>query len=250
MGLIVSTIIYALLGGLVGVIINHAANVLPTRTTLRQVPSCPTCRAIRPKRQWSGLVSLAINRHYCPQCGQIYPTYKRAVAVEGSMLVLFGFLMWRYGLSRELLIVSFHTTVLMLVTITDLEHRLIFNLVILPSILIAVILVFFTPDLSWFSAIMGGIGAFILMYLAALASRGGLGEGDVTLSAYLGFILGFPKILLGLTFGVFLGGFTALFLLATGQVGLKSYIPYGPFLTVSGWIMLIWGDEIWDYFFF
>jgi leader peptidase (prepilin peptidase)/N-methyltransferase len=166
------------------------------------------------------------------------------------MLVLFAFLMWRYGFSRELLIVSFHTTVLMLVTITDLEHRLIFNLVMLPSILIAVTLVFFTPGLSWFSALIGGIGAFILMYLAALAARGGLGEGDVTLSAYLGFILGFPKILLSLTFGVFLGGFTALFLLATGQVGLKSYIPYGPFLTISGWIMLIWGDEIWDYFFF
>jgi leader peptidase (prepilin peptidase)/N-methyltransferase len=72
----------------------------------------------------------------------------------------------------------------------------------------------------------------------------------VTLSTFLGVIVGFPYILLSLTFGVFLGGFVAFLLLVTRRVGLKTFIPYGPFLTITGWVMLIWGSEIWAYYFF
>jgi prepilin signal peptidase PulO-like enzyme (type II secretory pathway) len=46
-----------------------------------------------------------------------------------------------------------------------------------------------------------------------------------------------------------LGGFVAILLLIARRVGMKSFIPYGPFLTITGWIMLIWGNEIWDYFY-
>jgi len=65
----------------------------------------------------------------------------------------------------------------------------------------------------------------------------------------LGVIVGFPYILLSLLFGIFLGGLTALLLLLSRRVGLKTYIPYGPFLTITGWIMLIWRTEIWNYYF-
>jgi prepilin signal peptidase PulO-like enzyme (type II secretory pathway) len=138
---------------------------------------------------------------------------------------------------------------LILITVTDLEHRLIFNLVILPSILLALVAAFFTPGLYWPSALVGGGVAFALVYGAALLARGGLGEGDVTLSTFLGLIIGFPYILLNLAFAVFLGGFVAFLLLLTRRVNMKSFIPYGPFLTITGWIMLVWGAEIWAYYF-
>jgi len=136
-----------------------------------------------------------------------------------------------------------------LVTVTDLEHRLILNIVILPAILFALIVSFVDPAMNWKVALVGGVSGFLLSYIAALVSRGGLGGGDVTLSTFLGLILGFPQILLGLIFGVFLGGVTAFLLLIIRRVGLKTYIPYGPFLTVTGWVMLIWGDSIWAYYF-
>jgi leader peptidase (prepilin peptidase)/N-methyltransferase len=61
--------------------------------------------------------------------------------------------------------------------------------------------------------------------------------------------MGFPHIILSLIFGVFLGGLVALLLLMTRRVGMKTFIPYGPFLTITGWVMLIWGNEIWAYYF-
>lgn len=191
----------------------------------------------------------ALTGRECEGCRQRLPVRRRAVLVELITPVFFVFLLWRYGLSPHLAILSLYTAILILVTVTDLEHRLIFNVVILPSILMALVTAFFTPGLYWPSALVGGAAGFILSYLAALLSRGGLGEGDVTLSTFLGLIIGFPNILLSLGFGVFLGGFVAFLLLVTRRVGLRSFIPYGPFLTITGWIMLVWGAEIWRYYF-
>jgi prepilin signal peptidase PulO-like enzyme (type II secretory pathway) len=173
----------------------------------------------------------------------------RSVIVELVTPLVFGFLWWRYGLSLKLGLISLYSAILILVTVTDLEHRLIFNVIMLPSILLAIGAVFITPGLTWRAGLVGGVFAFIVVYVAVLLSRGGLGEGDVTLSTFLGFVMGFPHIILSLTFGVFLGGIVAFLLLVTGRVGMKTFIPYGPFLTVTGWIMLVWGAEIWAYYF-
>jgi leader peptidase (prepilin peptidase)/N-methyltransferase len=247
--LIILTILYGLLGWPVGIAINHAADIMPTRQTIRQWPHCPTCHTQRSYLAWSALLAYFSKQTVCPNCSQPRDRFTRSMIVELITPLLFGFLWWRYGPSLSLGLVSIYTAILVLVTVTDLEYRLILNIVILPAIILATIAAFFTPGLAWAAALVGGAVAFVLSYLAALFARGGLGEGDVTLSTFLGLILGLPNILLSLLFGIFLGGFVALLLLLSRRVGMKTFIPYGPFLTITGWIMLIWGDEIWAYYF-
>lgn len=242
-------IVFGLVGWLAGVAINHAANILPKRQTLLQPPRCSVCGTPHSYLAWSALAALLTGHQSCSHCGHPRRSFIRSIIIELVSPIVFVFLLNRYSLSLHLGIVSIYTAILMLITVTDLEHRLIFNIVILPSILLALAAAFFTPGLFWPSALVGGAAGFIIAYLAALASRGGLGGGDVTLSAFLGLIIGFPYILLGLSFGVFLGGFVAFLLLITRRVRLKTFIPYGPFLTITGWIMLVWGSEIWQYYF-
>jgi len=247
--LILPIIFYALLGWLVAVAINHAADILPKRETLLQWPACLACGTRRSLPAWSAWLSLLTGRRNCQQCGQPRPTFTRALVVEVATPLFFVFLISYYGLSAYLGWVSLYTAILILITVTDLEHRLIFNVVILPALLLAIAGTFVADKPAWPAAIVGGAAAFVVAYVAALLSRGGLGEGDVTLSAFLGLTIGFPFVLLSLGFGVFLGGFVAALLLVTRRVGLKTFIPYGPFLTITGWIMLIWGAEIWDHYF-
>jgi len=247
--LIISILLYALLGWVVGVAINHASDILPTRQTVFQRLKCKNCNEPRPYLAWSALLALLTKHARCANCNELRHTQIRAVIVELTAPIVFVFLLQRYGFTFELFTTTIYTTILILVTVTDLEHRLILNTVILPAILFALIISFVDPTMNWKVALVGGVSGFLLSYIAALVSRGGLGGGDVTLSTFLGLILGFPQILLSLIFGVFLGGVTAFLLLITRWVGLKTYIPYGPFLTVTGWIMLIWGDSIWAYYF-
>jgi leader peptidase (prepilin peptidase)/N-methyltransferase len=243
------TIFYALAGWLVGLAINHAADILPKRETVLQPPKCLACGTAKPWLSWSGLLARLTGQTHCRRCNQPWPSLWRSVVVELVTSACFVFLFIRYDVSLQLVLISIYSAILILITVTDLEHRLIFNVVILPSILLGLIAAFFTPNLFWPSALVGGAAGFVLAYVAAILARGGLGEGDVTLSAFLGLILGFPFILFSLFMGVFLGGFTAFILLITRRVGMRSFIPYGPFLTISGWIMLIWGEAIWKYYF-
>ncbi len=278
--MIILTILQALLGWLAGVAINHAADVLPRRKTLQGWPNCSTCETQYPFLAWSALLALLSGHQSCRHCGQRRRSFTRSVIVEGLTPALFVFLAWRIGFSLHLGLVSIYTAILILVTVTDLEHRLIFNIVILPSIFLGLILSFFTPlsgfwtfapacnslifaifdlffsppTLFWHTAFIGGAVAFIISFLAwlfavLLYGHGALGQGDVTLSTFLGLILGFPYILLTLLLTVLLGGIVPLLLLIIGRVNRKSFIPYGPFLTIAGWMMLVWGHEIWRFWF-
>jgi leader peptidase (prepilin peptidase)/N-methyltransferase len=190
----------------------------------------------------------------CTHCGQPRERFTRSVIIELTVPLVFAFLLGRYGLSLYLGLISLYSAILILITVTDLEHRLIFNVVTIPAIFLAVVVAFTTPYLSWRSAMLGGGLAFVLVYLAWLLGtlvygHGALGVGDITLATFLGLILGFPNIILSLIFGVFLGGLVAFILLVIRRINRSSFIPYGPFLTITGWIMLIWGDEIWRYYF-
>ena len=254
MRLIILTILFIILGWFVGIAINHAADILPTRETLWQQLSCGVCGTPYTPPQWSVLIAWITGQQVCAQCGTVRLSFRRSVIIEIIVPIFFVFLLWYYGLSVGLGLTLFYTAILILITVTDLEHRLIFNIVTIPSILLAIAAAFITPGLSWRSALLGGGVAFVLIYLiwllgTLLYGAGAFGVGDITLSTFLGLILGFPNILLSLILGIFLGGFVAVLLLVLRRSGRKSFIPYGPFLTITGWIMLIWGTEIWQYYY-
>jgi prepilin signal peptidase PulO-like enzyme (type II secretory pathway) len=66
--------------------------------------------------------------------------------------------------------------------------------------------------------------------------------GDLYLVAPLGLLLGWPAIFLAVLFAALISSITSLALLASRRVGLKSYIPFGPFL-VAGAVLALLRDE-------
>ncbi len=103
----------------------------------------------------------------------------------------------------KLVLASFFTAVLVLVTVTDLEHRLIPNRAILPAIAIAALVspLWFGP--GWYLALVGGAIGYGFFWLAVqlgdrFIGRGAMGFGDVKLAAFVGLITGFPGIITAL----------------------------------------------------
>ena len=76
----------------------------------------------------------------------------------------------------------------------------------------------------------------------ALVVRGGLAVGDLYLVAPIGLMLGWPAIFTALFAAAFLAAATSLVLLAARRVGMRSYIPFGPFL-VGGAVLALLVDE-------
>jgi leader peptidase (prepilin peptidase)/N-methyltransferase len=143
-----------------------------------------------------------------------------------------------------------------LVSVIDMEHRLILHPVSITGAFIAFILGFYFHGLV--PTMLGGFAGFAIMlflyYLGSLfakwaARRRGeeldevaLGFGDVNLAGICGLLLGWPGITAALMIAILLGGLVSLGIIAA-QVIRRSYkpfmaIPYGPFLILGTCLLL------------
>jgi prepilin signal peptidase PulO-like enzyme (type II secretory pathway) len=174
----------------------------------------------------------------------------RAVWLAIVTALLFGLAGWRFGLTLRAGVSCLYIAVLVLVTATDLEHRLIPNRFILPAILFALAVGFVATWMTWKASLLGGaVGLvfFAVAYgLAAVVYPGkiGLGMGDVTLATFIGLAVGFPAAIVAVVLGVLMGGLVSVLLLVTRRVTLQSALPYGPYLVIGGLVALFWGQAI------
>ncbi len=169
--------------------------------------------------------------------------------------LLFGLAGWRFGPSLRAVLVSIYVAVLVLITATDLEQRIIPNAAILPAILLAAVAGFFATWMTWKAALLGGLTGLLLFAIAyglAAALYPGkiaLGMGDVTLATFIGLAVGFPQAIVALFLGVLLGGLVSALLLVSRRATLRTAIPYGPFLVLGGLVALYWGEAIIKWYF-
>lgn len=128
---------------------------------------------------------------------------------------------------------------LVLLTATDLEQRRLPHLLLDPLIVIAVVFVPFNPAVEPVSALIGAGAAIAFLGSLALVVRGGLALGDLYLVAPIGLLLGWPAIFSALFAAAFLAAGTSVALLASRRVGMRTYIPFGPFLVAGAVFALL-----------
>jgi leader peptidase (prepilin peptidase)/N-methyltransferase len=132
--------------------------------------------------------------------------------------------------------------VLVVLAATDLEQRRLPHMVLDPLIVLALAFVAFNPTVEPLDALLGAASAVGFLGLLGLIIRSGVALGDLYLVAPLGLLLGWPAIFLAVFFAALISSVTSLALLASRRVGLKSYIPFGPFL-VAGAVIALLRDE-------
>ncbi len=131
---------------------------------------------------------------------------------------------------------------LVILTATDLEQRRLPHMVLDPLILGAAAFVPFNPGVEPLMALIGAGAAIGFLGVLALVVRGGLAVGDLYLVAPLGLMLGWPGVFTALFAAAFMAAATSLLLLATRRVGMRSYIPFGPFL-IGGAVLALLVDS-------
>ena len=131
---------------------------------------------------------------------------------------------------------------MIVLTATDLEQRRLPHIVLDPLIAVAVVFVPFNPAVAPLDAIIGAVAAVGFLGALALVVRGGLAVGDLYLVTPIGLMLGWPGVFTALFVAAFLAAGTSLALLAARRVGMRSYIPFGPFLVGGAVLALVLGD--------
>ncbi len=145
---------------------------------------------------------------------------------------------WATGI--YLLLLAF----LLVLTATDLEQRRLPHLLLDPLIVLAAAFVPFNPGVEPLMALVGAAAAVAFLGAVALVVRGGLALGDLYLVAPIGLMLGWPAIFSSVFAAAFLSAGASLVLLAARRVGMRSYIPFGPFLVAGAVIVLLFDERV------
>ena len=146
-----------------------------------------------------------------------------------------------FGFTLEALVALIFCWVLVVITRTDFEHRLIPDKIVLPGAV--VVLALRTIDDPSRRVDPGALGAGLVLFLIVLVYPRGLGMGDVKLSAFLGAGLG-VSVIVAMFVGFFVAFVPAVVLFVRhGKEARKQAIPLGPFLALGGVIALFWGGR-------
>jgi leader peptidase (prepilin peptidase)/N-methyltransferase len=166
-------------------------------------------------------------------------------AGAGVAAVLVAVCVAVFGVTLEAGVNAAACLVLVAVTVTDLERRIIPNRIVLPALVVALVVqTARDPSVEWVLAALGAGGFFLV---AALVYPAGMGMGDVKLAAFLGAWLG-ANVVVALFAGSLIACVPAVVLLATrGSGARKVGLPFAPFLAGGALVALFWGDALVDW---
>lgn len=230
-----------------GLAIGSFLNVVAARVPLKRSIVSPgsACMSCGRELSWYEnvpVVSWLVLRGRCKGCGARIGIVYPAVELLTALLVAGSFL--AFGWSGKSFVAAFFCATLVTVSATDLSHRIVPNVIVLPAA--AVVLAANTllePSVEW---VLGAFGASLFLLLAALAYPKGMGMGDVKLALLLGAMLG-RTVPVALMLGMISALVPSIVLFARhGKAARKMAIPFAPFLSLGGLIALFAGDELLD----
>jgi prepilin signal peptidase PulO-like enzyme (type II secretory pathway) len=208
---------------------------------------CPKCAHTLSWYELVPVASFIIQRARCRACKEKiswqYPLVELAAA--SLFVFIYNFLPAHYY-GWEMIYLFAVWAALLVIFVFDLKHYIIPNKVLYPLILIVGAHAFFNKGFlvvphALLSA-LGGAGFFLALYLI---SRGKwIGFGDVKFGVFMGLFLGFPLIVVAFFFSYLVGAIIGSILLLRHIKGLRSEVPFGPFLVLGTFIAYFYGNSI------
>jgi len=241
-----------LLGLCIGSFLNVCAYRLPLgQSVVHPRSRCTSCGRMLSWFDNLPVVSWVALRGRCRTCGK--PVSWMYPAVEIVTALVFAITYLTYGLTLLSVVRVLFACALIVLFVTDLQHKILPNVITLPGIVIGFACSVFLPP-GWVSSVIGilvGGGVLFAIAEAYYRVRGqeGLGMGDVKLLAMIGAFLGWKLVLLTLVFASFTGSLAGGMLIASGKGSMKYALPFGTFLTVGALLAATWGDPIADWYF-
>ncbi|MCB9802852.1 prepilin peptidase [Candidatus Nomurabacteria bacterium] len=196
------------------------------------------CRYCKTKISWQYfLVELATAIGFVLIFWKIFQTNELAIFQLANLSIFAHLIFWW-------IIFAF----LLLIFVYDLKYYLILDKVSLPAIAFAFVVNLFF-GFSWLNLLLAaavGGGFFLLQFV--LSNGKWIGGGDVRIGLLMGMILGWPQVLTALFLAYVLGGLFASGLLIFKKKHWGDKLPFGTFLTLATFIVLLYGETLINFY--
>jgi leader peptidase (prepilin peptidase)/N-methyltransferase len=246
---VASGLLFAFFGGLVvGSFVTVVGYRVPRGESILGPRSrCTTCGAQIAAYDNVPVLSWVLLRGRSRCCGdRISARYPLTELGLGALYLLTVGVLW--GDATEVALGLVFVTMLVAVTLTDLDRRVIPNKVLLVSAILGIAIAAVGDPSSLPQRAIAAAAAGGLLFLVALAYPRGMGLGDVKLAAVMGLFLGrdvAPAILIALLAGSVVG---VALIARHGAAARKRAIPFGPFLAFGSVVALLAGNQLIDWY--
>lgn len=255
-----------IVGLLSGAVVNALADDLPHYRRPR-LPRYPDGTP-RPITAWLGLFAFSLGQRTSASGSKL--TWRYPLTEIGTViLMIITYIIKHDDPQADTLQIIFwlvYMPVFVLITVIDIEHKLILFAVIIPSSILAILdaLTTKTPP-SIQGALSGGalgFGTFFFLYLGGIVyvyvanqvqgrniSEVAFGYGDVMMATLSGLILGMGDMIFAMFLTVMLGAIGALLYLIGKRLSGTGYslitaLPYGPYIVLGTIIMLLFSQQV------
>jgi leader peptidase (prepilin peptidase)/N-methyltransferase len=208
---------------------------------------CPKCgHAIR-ARENIPVLSYLVLKGRCSACTEKISL--RYPLVELLTAVLFSITVWHFGFSPQGLAALVFTGMLIAMAGIDIDHQLLPDNLTLPLLWLGILVNYHHLFTDLPSSVTGAIAGYLSLWsiyqlFRLLTGKEAMGYGDFKLLAAMGAWMGWQMLLLIVLLSSMVGAIVGLSMMAVGRLKRGKPMPFGPFIAAAGWIALIWGERI------
>lgn len=219
-----------------------ALRVPQKKSIIKPASSCSACGKVLQLRDLLPVASWLIRRGKCGYCQhRISPIYPIAELLTG---ILFVVVVYRSGYSWETLIGLLLVSLSIIVAVSDIVYMIVPNVILTAFALPIVVITMVFDWRQLGNHLLGAVAGGGILLVVAIASKGGMGMGDVKLFTLAGFIVGFPNVVLALMIACLLGALVGAALLISKLITRRQPIPFAPFLLLGTWIAYLFGEQL------
>lgn len=237
---------------ILGTILGSFANVVILRNQKGQsfvTPGshCPQCQAPIGWQDNIPILSWIFLRGRCRNCSAKISI--RYLIVELLTGALFAMTVYRLGYSWFLIEALILVLGLVIVSFIDLDSFLLPDVFTLPGMALGLFGGLINPERSFWDALLGFLmgGGFLwaVAYFYYLwRKEEGMGGGDIKLLAWIGAVLGWQSIPFVIISASIVGAVAGLWAASSAKQGLKTVIPFGPYLALGAVFYMLGGHDL------
>jgi len=241
-------VISIIFGAMIGSFLNVCIHRLPKEESIvRPGSHCPKCKTPIQYYDNIPLISFLLLRGKCRYCQASisiqYPIVEAITALSSFFLFI------TFGVSLSFIYYFSFVAALIVITVIDLYHQIIPDVISLPGIVIGLLGSLVIPQITLWSSLIGVLSGGGSLFLVAtvyqwLFKREGMGGGDVKLLAMIGAFLGWKAVILTILLSSFIGSIIGITVMLIKGKDFKYAIPFGPFLALGAVISLFCGENL------
>ncbi|WP_286233463.1 prepilin peptidase [Thalassotalea sediminis] len=187
----------------------------------------------------------------CSQCKQAIS--KRYPIIEAVTAILSVVIAYHYGFEPITLAMLLLTWGLICLTMIDFDHMLLPDQITYPLLWLGLLININGTLVPLEQSVIGAVAGYMSLYsvfwlFKLVTGKEGMGHGDFKLFAVFGAWMGWQLLPLLILMSSFAGAIIGITLMLVKGHQRGQAIPFGPYIAIAGWVCLIWGQSIWQWY--